>query len=129
MITLHISDNHFEIDDKITEYIQEKIGGLDRYLPKVNKNASGKVILRTDPSGREDNQYVCEVTLEVPGPNLVAKEAAINMYTAIDIVVAKLKAQALKYKEKHATKPNRAKTIMNRFFGRVELEAEDVAEA
>ena len=116
MISLHISGHNFENDAKLDDYIEQKIGGLDKYLPRAAKGSAGTVILTLDPSGREDNQYVCEVTLQVAGPNLVAKEAAINMYAAVDIVAAKLKAQAQRYKDKHGKKPSRAKLLIQRIF-------------
>lgn len=116
MINLHISDDNFTSDDKINEYVSDKIGALDKYLPKSAKNGQGKVILIEDVSGREDNKYVCEALLSIPGNDLVAREAAINMYTSVDIVTAKLKAQAVKYKQKNERKPSRAKLIIRKIF-------------
>lgn len=120
MIELHINGHNFETDAKVLAYVGSKIAKLDKYLPKNSKNCAGKVTLTDDVSGREDNRYVCEVTIEVAGPNLVAKEAALNMYAAIDIVAAKLKSQANRYKQKHTIRPNRTKAIIYRLLRREE---------
>ncbi len=120
MINLHLSSDNFESDAKIADYVADKIGKLDKYLPKASKNGQGKVILIEDQSGREDNKYVCEAILSVAGTDLVAREAAINMYTSVDIVTAKLKSQVIKYKQKTERKPSRTKLIIRRFLRRTE---------
>jgi ribosomal subunit interface protein len=119
MIKLHISGHGFELDQKMIDYAQVKLGSLDKYLPKSAKNSTGRVILSFDPSGREDNCYLCETMLEVPGPNLESKEATLNAYAAIDIVAAKLRAQAKKYKDKNGGRRRRvAMRLVNRILRR-----------
>ncbi len=117
MIELDISGNNYELNEKITEYVQDKIGELEKYLPKKARDGvKGRVTLTTDPSGREDNQCVCEAQIPVKGATLEAKEATLNMYAAVDIVEAKLKAQMLKYKNKHSARQNRAKIFMSKLM-------------
>ena len=119
MITLHITGHNYEMDQKVRDYVEDKIGLLDKYLPRHAKNMTGNVKLSYDVSGREDNCYSCETQLEVPGPNLEAKEATLNIYTAIDIVAAKLKSQAKKYKDKHTGRRRRqAMQLVNRVLRR-----------
>lgn len=118
MIQLHISGNNFELSDKITEYVNDKIGTLDKYLPRRAKLAQGTVTLSLDPSGREDNQCVCEVIVKLPGAVLQSKEATINMYAAIDIVEAKIKAQVIKYKQKHSSKAGQRKVWLDKLLRR-----------
>ncbi|HSX45572.1 MAG TPA: ribosome-associated translation inhibitor RaiA [Candidatus Saccharimonadia bacterium] len=117
MITLKISGNNFELSKKVVDYVNDKIGELDKYLPRGARQATGRVILSMDPSGREDNQFVCETHIEVPGSLLQSKEATINIYAAIDIVEAKLRAQIVKYKDKHSPKANRRKVWLNKLLG------------
>ncbi len=121
MIKLHITDKDFELSDKITEYVERKIGGLDKYLPRSVHDVEGRVILERDRSGREGNQFVCEATLQIPGPNAEAREATVNMYAAIDIVEAKLKVQIKKFKDKHRPgRLRRSKAVVRRLLGREE---------
>lgn len=117
MITLKVSGNNFELSKKVVDYVNDKIGELDKYLPRAARQATGRVILSMDPSGREDNQFVCEAHIEVPGALLQAKEPTINIYAAIDIVEAKLKAQVVKYKDKHSPKGSRRKIWLNKLLG------------
>lgn len=123
MIKLHITTKNFDLSEKVTAYVERKIGHLDKYLPKNMNDLVGRVILEVDPSGREDNQFICEAMIEVPGPNLEAREATMNIFAAIDIVEAKLKVQARKLKERHGVgRLRRSKSIVNRILGRATAE-------
>jgi ribosomal subunit interface protein len=117
MIALDVRGNGYDLNEKISEYVEEKIGGLEKYLPKAHREGVlGHVILTLDHSGREDNQCVCEARIQVKGATLEAKEATINMFAAVDIVEAKLKAQVIKYKAKHSPTQNRAKIFVAKLF-------------
>ncbi|HVE80696.1 MAG TPA: ribosome-associated translation inhibitor RaiA [Candidatus Dormibacteraeota bacterium] len=107
MIDLQITGRHFELDARVVKYAQSKLGQLDRYILKQVPHVHGHVVLEFDKSGREDNSFVCEVSINLPKSQLYAKEATLNMYAAIDICEAKIKSQVLKYKEKHMPKRGR----------------------
>ncbi len=90
-----------DINESLNKYINRKIGGLDRYLSKHDRqSAHGEVILRESKSKKTDH-CSCEAILRLPHQTLVAKESAMNMFAAVDIVEAKLKQQIKKYKAKH----------------------------
>jgi ribosomal subunit interface protein len=118
MIACRIEGRNFEFDDKMKAYVGDKIGGLEKYLPRsVRRNTSCMVVLESDPNGREDNRFVCDAVMAVAGTQLVSREGTINIYAAIDIVEAKLKVQMVKYKEKHALEPRRGR-MLARWLGR-----------
>lgn len=128
MVKLDISTRNFEADDKIRRYLDEKIGGLEKYLPRrVRSVVRAQVLLEEDASGRENNRFVCEVVMVLPGCKCVSREGTLNMYAAVDIVEAKLKAQVQTYKDKHFARPRRAKLIL-RWLGRTEQAAEASSE-
>lgn len=118
MIKLHISAHNFELSGKHSDYVNEKIGQLDKYLPKHAQQTKGTVTLSADHNGHEDNRYVCEVVLEAPGTRMSAKEATSNMFAAIDIVEAKVKSQIHKYKEKSSPRSGRIRKAFDRFLSR-----------
>ena len=118
MIKLELTGRNFEFDDKMKAYAEDKIGGLEKYLPKgVRETASCALVLEDDPNGREDNRYVCEAVMQVRGTTVVSREATVNIYAAIDIVEAKLKSQLSKYKEKSTLEPRRGR-MLSRWLGR-----------
>lgn len=118
MMKCDLTGRNFEIDEKMKAYIEDKIGGLDKYLPRQTRaTASCNVILEDDPNGREDNRYVCEVVMTVPGSKLVSREGTVNVYAAVDIVEAKLRSQLATYKNKHTMEPRRGR-MLSRWLGR-----------
>jgi len=126
MIKCELKGRNFEVDEKLREYIEDKIGGLEKYLPRqVRQTANCTVVVEDDPSGREDNRYVCEVVLSVRGAQLVSREGTVNMYAAVDIVEAKLHSQLATYKDKYALEPRRGK-MLSGWLGRRKEPVSDI---
>lgn len=118
MIQLQITGRNYDLDKKITKYVNDKFGSLDKYIRKYASGAQGSVILEIDKSNREDNECVCDVTIELPGQKIHAREATLNMYAAVDICEAKLKIQVLKYKDKHTPANNRGRKFIGKLWSR-----------
>lgn len=119
MIKLNVTGNRYELDEKLLEYVEKKLGGLEKYLPRdVRQTAQGEVVLSYDPSGKEGNHYVCECIVKVPQAKLQAKEGTGNMFAAVDVVEAKLKVQAARYKQKQHGKQKSLKQMVRRFLKR-----------
>lgn len=117
MITLQTTGRNFELDPKILKYLDEKVGRLDKYLPRQSREGLfGQVVLELDSSGREDNECVCDIKIDVKGEQMQAREATVNMYAAIDICEQKLKIQALKYKSKHEPSKNRRQKLFAKLW-------------
>lgn len=109
---IEITTRRFELEPKIKGYVKDKMGVLEKYVPRgARGNSSVEVVLEDDASGREDNRFVCEVVMTVGGETLVSREGTINMFAAVDIVEAKLKAQLAKYKDKHMLEPRRHRML------------------
>lgn len=118
MIRLDTCGRNFEVEAKLREYVEEKIGGLDKYLPRYDRStAYATVVLSDDPNGRENNRYVCEARMMVRGEAIISREGTVNMYAAIDIVEAKLKSQLVKYKQKRTIRWRRNR-MLYRLIGR-----------
>lgn len=119
MIKLDLTGQRYELDENLIEYVEKKIGGLERLLPKECREAAhGDVTLSYDPSGKQGNHYVCEGILTVPHGKLQSKEGTGNMYAAIDLVEAKLKVQIARYKQKQHGKKKSLKLMVARFLKR-----------
>ena len=92
---------HTKIDDSLRKYLDKKIGNIDKYLSRHDRaSAHGEVQLKESKS-KDNNNFICEVTLHLPRGTIVVQEAAINMYASIDIVETKLKHQIKKHKDLH----------------------------
>lgn len=115
MITsIDIAGLKYAVNDKTKQYVQRKIGRLDRYLPRhARKSATVDVKLR-QINHDYGNKYEAEVILNLPDKRLLAKDSTTNMMAAIDIVEAKLVAQLRKYKQ--ATAPHAGhRRLLGRF--------------
>lgn len=104
---LDINPVNVVLDDKLRGYVRRKIGRLDRYIPRAQREVChGEVYLKEGHiSGKK--QCTCEAVLQLPGDTLIAKETTVNIYAATDIVQAKLKQQLQKHKQAHSTSRRR----------------------
>jgi putative sigma-54 modulation protein len=96
---LTITGQKYELTDTTKRYVEKKIGGLGKYLPRhARKSAAADVKIRqiNNPGG---NKYEVEVIINVPEKVITAKDSTMNVLAAVDIVEAKLNGQIRKYKQ------------------------------
>lgn len=116
MMRLNIEAIHYKQDERIEEYIEQKIGKLDRLMPRhVRKTAHADVKLKGGP-GRGKKLYSCEVIVHLPKEIITISQAADGMNAAVDVAEAKLKNQLKKYKDKHTLNRRR---VLQRLVARV----------
>lgn len=96
-----INGVHTVVDKPTRAYVNKKIGRLDRYISRQNRESAHAEVHLKMVKSEAKNRAICEVTLHLPHQTIVIKERAVNMFAAIDIVEAKLKQQLQKYKETH----------------------------
>lgn len=99
---LTVTGKNLEINDTIRNYVEKKIGRLDRYLPNV---IDGRVELTVDDGARaaEDRQ-IAQVTLRTKKVILRAEEVSSDIFASIDAVFEKMQRQADRYKGKRWAK-------------------------
>ena len=98
-----ITSVHTTVDDKLRKYVTKKLSGLDHYMPRASRASAHAEVLLKETMVKTRSEYTCEVTLHLPHEVLNVSETTPNMYSAVDIVEAKLKQCILKYKQLHAT--------------------------
>src|SRR3982751_3022267 len=98
-----VQGEHTVVDEALRKYVTKKIGGLDRYLLRHNRQSAHAEVHLKESKKKDNNHCTCEVVLRLPHQTIVIKESALNMYAAVDIVEVKLKQQIQKYKEKHSS--------------------------
>ena len=87
-----LSGHHVDITDSIRNYVNEKVGKLDRHFDQA---LDIHIVLTV-----EKLRHRAEATLHVSGGNLHADDVQEDMYAAIDGLVDKLDRQGKKHKEK-----------------------------
>ena len=89
---LTVRGNKLEVTDSIRNYVEEKLGKLDKYFEEADE-INANVLFRIQGK----NQSV-EVTVPIKKYILRAEEANEDLYASIDLVVEKLERQIRKNK-------------------------------
>lgn len=94
---LTIKGKNVEITERLEQYVEQKIGKLDRYLPSITE---AWVELSTEGARAAQDRQVCQVTVRSNGTILRAEERSDDMFTSIDTVLDKMYRQIARYKGK-----------------------------
>ena len=94
---LTIKGKNVEVTDRLRNYVEKKIGKLDRYLPSISE---AWVELSTEAAKAAQDRQVCQVTVRSNGTILRAEERSDDMFTSIDTVLDKMYRQIARYKGK-----------------------------
>lgn len=99
----------FELTPAISEYIDEKVGGLTKYLASMDNSAvEARVeVGKTTEHHHKGNIFRAEVNLKLTGHLLRAEHESDDVYAAIDKVHDELKRQIVSLKEKMIDKRRR----------------------
>lgn len=92
-----IRGKNIELTPALKDYIDEKVGRLERYFDSIR---SVDVALTVERNRSIEKTQRAEVTMHVNGNVIRAEEASVSMYSSVDIVVDKLERQLKKYKSK-----------------------------
>jgi ribosomal subunit interface protein len=99
---LEISAQHMEMTPKLHKYATQKIGRLDRFVPRNSRQSVHAQVILKESKAKDKKQCTCNIILHLPHEVMDAHETTINMFAAIDIAETKLKNQLKKYKDLHA---------------------------
>jgi ribosomal subunit interface protein len=111
---IKVSGINYEVDEATNKYALKRIGQLDSYLPRhARKTASVEVKLE-QVNHDHGNKYEVEVIIDIPGSLITAKDSTNNIFAAIDIVEAKIRAQLRDYKDANIAHIGKRR-IMSRF--------------
>lgn len=93
------SRNNSKVSERQREYIEQKLGKLERYMDEI----SGAAVEVTHELRRDAGEgYRVQVTLVGEhGIILRAEEFAADLFSAVDVVQSNLQRQIKRYKEKH----------------------------
>jgi putative sigma-54 modulation protein len=114
---IDITGKKIVLSEPLKRYIQKKIGRLDRFVSRhARKTVHGEVIIR-EVNESHGNKYEAEAVLVLPDQQIVAKDSTMNMFAAVDIVEAKLKAQLKKIKDEQVSeKRGHRMNVLKRFY-------------
>lgn len=93
-----IRGRNVEITPRLQEYVEKKVGKLDRYLPTINE--AHMELSSTKTRSAQDSQ-VAQLTIRSKGTILRVEEHNQDVFAAIDAVLDKMYRQIGRYKGKH----------------------------
>lgn len=120
MINFEIHGDNLTITDTIRNYIEEKIGKLERYFTNV-PNATAHVKVKT----YQNSSTKIEVTIPLKNVTLRAEERHDDLYAGIDLINNKLERQVRKYKTR-VNRKNRDRGYEEDVFTEVEATEPEV---
>ncbi|MBI1881742.1 MAG: ribosome-associated translation inhibitor RaiA [Chloroflexi bacterium] len=94
---LLLKGKNFVISDRVRDYVEKKMGKLDRYLPEIDE-ARVEITQEKTKSARDRN--VVQITLRTNGTILRAEDRSEAIYASIDAVIDKIHRQIVRYKGK-----------------------------
>lgn len=94
-MNIKIQSLKFDADQKLIDFIENKIGRLDKFTDGIT---SADVTLKIEKDNEHGNK-VAVISLDVPGDKLVAEKQCKSFEEAIDMGIDALKKQITKHKE------------------------------
>ena len=94
---LIVQGKNIEVTDRLQEYIEKKVGKLDRYLPTITE---ARMELSVEDAKSAKDRQVAQLTVRSKGTFLRAEERTADMFTSIDAVVDKMYRQIVRCKGK-----------------------------
>lgn len=102
---LTIQANNIELTDWLEQYVDKKIGKLERYLSDIDE---ARVELREEKTRSAADRAVAQVTIRSRRTILRAEERSGDMFASIDAVSDKLERRIARFKGKMARNSKRA---------------------
>ena len=104
-MNLIIQTHNVELTDWLRQYVEKKIGRLEKYMPDIDEV---RVELREEPTRSASDRAVAQVTVRSRRTILRAEERSGDMFASIDAVSDKLERRIRRFKGKRARNRKRA---------------------
>ena len=105
MMNLIIQTHNIELTDWLRQYVEKKIGRLEKYLPDIDEV---RVELREEKTRSAADRAVAQVTVRSRRTILRAEERSGDMFASIDAISDKLERRIRRFKGKRARNHKRA---------------------
>jgi putative sigma-54 modulation protein len=96
-VEVSIFARNLEMTPRLSEYVEQKVGKLDRYLPWID---DARIDLTVENTRSAAHRQVAQLTVRVRGTILRAEERTQDMFASIDAVLDKMYRQIARYKGK-----------------------------
>lgn len=98
-MNINIKATHLELTPSIKEYVEEKIGNLEKYF----QTQEAHVELSRDTHHKTGLVFRADINLIAGSKIMRAESEAEDVFAAVDLLIPKLKEQISKFKDKKQT--------------------------
>ena len=115
---LNIKAINLKLSPSIRNYIEEKIGGLEKFIQKVKTKPleAWVEIKRITKHHRKGNVFEIEVQIRLPGRSVRAKSVKNDLHLAIDEAKDELQRELKQYSRKQISKYMRGARAIKKLF-------------
>lgn len=92
---LIVHGRNVEVTDWINEYVDKKVGKLDKFLPQIMET---RVELSHNATRAAEDRYTAQITMWANGQILRAEESTSDILASIDAAADKLSRQVRRFK-------------------------------
>ncbi len=98
-LEVEIYGRNLEVTDRIQEYVDRKVGKLDRYLPGIEEARVDLAYVKSARSAAD--RQVAQITVRGKGFVLRSEERADDIFAALDTALDKMQRRIERFKGKH----------------------------
>ncbi len=115
-----IKGTNLELHNDLKEYVNEKIGGLRKFVENENIDSNSVIarveLAKTTRHHQHGDIYKAEVNLQLPGKMLRSVEESDDIYKSIDNMKDELREMINSYKDEKITRTRRGARIIKKLF-------------
>ena len=108
---IEIVERNYHAREKLKDLIEKKLNRFEKYL---EQNATAKVVLAAN-----NGRFKTEITISSGGMFVRSEVETDNMYVNVDLCLAKLERQIVKYSQKHLSRRREVDPSLLLFFDEV----------
>lgn len=117
-----VHGRNVEVTDRVREYVDKKVGKLDRYLPQINE---ARVELSHNATRAASDRYTAQITIWSNGQILRAEESTHDIFASIDASTDKMVRQINRFKGRRWDGRRRASVVASAEAERAAIREED----
>lgn len=107
---LLVHGRNVEVTDWIREYVDKKVGKLERFLPEAN---DARIELTHNTTRAAGDRYTAQITVWTNGQILRAEESTSDILASVDATVDKMSRQIRRFKDRRYQGRRRASAAAN----------------
>ncbi len=92
-----VRGRNVNVTERVQEYVEKKIGKLERYLPIIDE---ARMELSQEDTRSAQHRMIAQLTVRSRGKILRAEERDQDLFAAIDLVAEKMQRQISRFKDR-----------------------------